>query len=140
VIAAGGIAAAVMASGDDPQPCGTVQRGVLPEWARTGFSDPEPRIAHVMGRSGRITAILFGEPLQAGSGPDRRNKILWVARDAVQPLSDLVIDARAGDGRRARRVVAGGPGPSGIELPAGCWHITLRWSGRQDSLDLRYVR
>ena len=38
------------------------------------------------------------------------------------------------------RTVAGGPGPSIINLPAsGCWRLTLRWSGRADSLDLAYA-
>jgi hypothetical protein len=37
------------------------------------------------------------------------------------------------------RVVVGGPGPSGINLPSpGCWRLTLQWSGRTDHLDLEY--
>ena len=92
---------------------------------------------HVTGHSGRIVAILFGDPLVAPPSPDRSNKILWVSRDPVQPLSDLRI--RATDGARTvSRVVQGGPGPSLVDLPAGCWHLSLRWSGRSDSLDLRY--
>jgi hypothetical protein len=36
--------------------------------------------------------------------------------------------------------VRGGPGPSGINLPApGCWRLALRWSGRTDELDLQYA-
>jgi hypothetical protein len=117
--------------------CTAVDRGVLPEWARTGFSDPKPRMPHVTGHSGRIVAILFGDPLVAPPSPDRSNKILWVSRDPVQPLSDLRI--RATDGARTvSRVVQGGPRPSLVDLPAGCWHLSLRWSGRSDSLDLRY--
>ena len=39
-----------------------------------------------------------------------------------------------------RRALPGGPGPSIIDLPAaGCWRLTLRWSGRSDVLDLRYA-
>ena len=61
------------------------------------------------------------------------------AHDPVRPLSDLRIRAER-DGQVVHRVVRGGPGPSGIDLPeAGCWHMTLRWSGRSDTLDLRYV-
>ena len=45
-----------------------VQRGVLPEWARAGFSDAEPQMPHVLGRSGEITAILFGDPLASPPG------------------------------------------------------------------------
>jgi len=34
----------------------------------------------------------------------------------------------------------GGPGPSIINLPvAGCWRFRLRWSGRTDTIDLRFV-
>ena len=111
---------------------------MLPEWARTGFSDPEPKMPHVLGRDHRIVAVLFGDPLVAPPARDRANKILWVSRDPLQPLSDLRI--RASDGSRTvSRVVQGGPGPSLIDLPAGCWHLSLSWSGRSDSLDLRYA-
>jgi hypothetical protein len=124
---------------DDKQAAAcAVDKGVLPEWARTGFSDPEPKMPHVLGRDHRIVAVLFGDPLVAPPARDRANKILWVSRDPVQPLSDLRI--RASDGSRTvSRVVQGGPGPSLIDLPAGCWHLSLSWSGRSDSLDLRYA-
>jgi len=123
-----------------------VHHGVLPTWARTGFSDPRPRLPHVIGRSDEIAALVFGYPLRSPPGKDRANKILWVSRRAVRPLSDLRIRAQRMEGRRrvgrpVTRVVVGGPGPSGIDLPAaGCWRLTLRWSGRSDQLDLRYVR
>jgi hypothetical protein len=123
-----------------------VHHGVLPTWARTGFSDPRPRLPHVLGRSGEIAALVFGYPLRSPAAKDRSNKVLWVSRRDVRPLSDLRIRAQRMEGRRrvgrpVTRVVVGGPGPSGIDLPApGCWRLTLRWSGRTDELDLRYVR
>jgi hypothetical protein len=123
-----------------------VHHGVLPTWARTGFSSPRPRLPHVIGRSGEIAALVFGYPLRSPPLENRGNKILWVSRRAVKPLSDLRIRAQRMDGRRrvgrpVTRVVVGGPGPSGINLPGpGCWRLTLRWSGRTDELDLRYVR
>jgi hypothetical protein len=122
-----------------------VRRGALPEWARAGFTDPEPRMPHVVGRSGDIAAILFGDPLFSPPSTERANKILWVSRPAVRPLSDLRIEAQRMDGRRAvgrpvSRTVAGGPGPSYVDLPAaGCWRLTTRWSGRSDELDLQYT-
>jgi hypothetical protein len=128
-------------------PCSPrLQTGVLPVWARTGFSDPKPRIAHVPGASGRIVAILFGYPLHAPPARNRNNKILWAARLPTDPGSDLRIRAQRMVGSRAvgaavARRVRGGPGPSIVDLPsAGCWRLTLRWSGRVDSLDLAYVR
>jgi hypothetical protein len=40
-----------------------------------------------------------------------------------------------------QRTVAGGPGPSIVDLPApGCWRLTLRWAGRADQVDLAYAR
>ena len=122
----------------------TVRHGVLPTWARTGFSDPRPRLPHVLGRSGAIAALVFGYPLRAPPLEDRGNKILWVSRRAVKPLSDLRIRAQLMRGQRrvgrpVIRVVVGGPGPSGINLPSpGCWRLTLQWSGRTDQLDLEY--
>src|SRR3954471_24854639 len=116
--------------------CG-VDRGVLPSWARTGFSERAPKAPHVVGEEGRIAAIVFGDPLAAPPAKDRANKILWVSRDSQQPGSDLHI--RAVDGSRVvNRVVEGGPGPSIVDLPAGCWQLTLSWSGRTDTLALRY--
>jgi hypothetical protein len=130
------IAALALSSCGTSSDC-TVARGVLPSWARTGFSEPQPKAPHVIGDQGRIAAILFGDPLSAPPAKDRGNKILWVSRDPQQPGSDLRI--RAVDGSRVvNRVVSGGPGPSIVDLPAGCWQLTLDWSGRTDTLALRY--
>jgi hypothetical protein len=145
-LAAGIGAAASTAAGQAPvATCsGVVSTGVLPVWARTGFSDPKPRVTHVIGRSGSIAAILFGYPLQSPPGAKgRQNKILWVSRVRVDG-SDLHIRAQRMSGRQAvgrpvSRTVPRGPGPSIIDLPAaGCWHLALRWAGHSDTLDLRY--
>ena len=73
------------------------------------------------------------------------NKILWVSREPQVPGSDVQISAQRMSGSRllgaevARRVM-GGPGPSIINLPAaGLLAPGLRWSGRTDTIDLRYV-
>jgi hypothetical protein len=150
LIAAAAVAAAALtvpAGASSPAPAcrSVVRQGVLPAWARTGFSDPRPRLPHVLGRSGEIAALVFGYPLRSPPAKDRGNKVLWVSRREVKPLSDLRIHAQRMDGRRrvgqpVTRVVPGGPGPSGINLPApGCWRLTLRWSGRTDELDLQYA-
>lgn len=116
-----------------------VPSGVLPRWARTGFSEAKPRIPYLLGDNGDIAAILFAQPLTAPPSADHNNKILWVSR--VADGSSLRITATLQDGSATTtRVVPGGPGPSIIDLPRpGCWHLTLHWAGRTDSLDLAYV-
>jgi hypothetical protein len=137
--------AAPAASPARPAACrAAVVDGVLPAWARSGFSDPKPRLPYVLGRSRRIAALLFGRPLRSPPAADHNNKILWVSRAPSVAGSDLRIRAQrmrgsAPVGRAVARRVDGSPGPSIIDLPApGCWRLTLRWSGRVDTLDLRY--
>src|SRR3954452_10501277 len=136
LLAAIGLLAGCGSSGKpEKTACGTVDRGVLPSWARTGFSDAQPKIPHVIGEQGRITAILFEDMLSG----DREKKVLWVARDPWTGTTDLEISAR--DGKDVvERTVAGGPGPSGLQLPhAGCWRLTLRWADLHDTLAVRYA-
>ena len=111
---------------------------VLPDWARTGFSDPRPRMPYVLGDNGAIAAILFAQPLTSPAPADHNNKILWVSR--VEPDgSPLRITATLAD-RSVTRVVDGGPGPSIIDLPqTGCWHLTLKWGDNTDTLNLAYL-
>jgi hypothetical protein len=46
---------------------------------------------------------------------------------------------RDGTSEPVRRTVAGGPGPSIVDLPAaGCWRLALTWSGHTDTMDLVY--
>jgi hypothetical protein len=139
-VAAVAIVAAIYfatASGSTPA-CPAIDRGVLPEWARTGFSEPEPKAPHLIGDDGRIAAILFGDPLSSPPDRERANKILWVAREPVTGAADLQIRAQDGD-TVVERKVAGGPGPSIIDLPhAGCWQLTLAWAGQKDRLRLAY--
>jgi hypothetical protein len=113
----------------------------LPAWATTGFSDPAAPQLHALGADGRITAIPFG-PLSYPESKDKANKVLWVTREqaAAQPLD--ITATREGTGQVVHRQVAGGPGPSYLELPhAGCWHLALTWNGgvQRDALDL-YVQ
>jgi len=136
---AAGAAAAPLA------PCrARVRRGVLPVWARTGFSDPRPRMPHVLGRRGLLAALLFGDPLSAPESRDHGNKILWVSRPPLSGPADLRLAARRVEGgrfvgRSVVRVVAGGPGPSLIDLPRpGCWRVRAAWAGHRDTLDLVY--
>lgn len=119
--------------------------GVLPAWARTGFSQPRPRMPYAMGQSGRIVAILWAR-LDSPPAADHTNKILWVSHVPTQLGGNLAIEAQrmvttTRLGAPVRRSVTGGPGPSIINLPApGCWRLTLRWSGWTDHIDLQYRR
>lgn len=117
--------------------------GVLPTWARAGFSERRPRMPYVLGTAGRIAAIPFAS-LDSPPAAHHNNKILWVSRVATHYGHPLRIEAQRMAGTRrlgspvARRV-SGGPGPSIINLPSpGCWRFTLRWSGSTDTLDLHY--
>ena len=138
LIAAIGLLAGCGDSGRPPAGCQAVDRGVLPSWARAGFSENAPKVPHVDGTGGQITAILFGDRLSAPPAQDRSNKILWVSREPVRGVTDLRIRAAAG-GDVVTRTVAGGPGPSTLDLPhPGCWRLSLEWSGRRDTLRLAY--
>jgi hypothetical protein len=121
---------------DDVTAC-VVDRGVLPEWARTGFSDPKPKMPHVLSRGGEIMAILFGDPLTSPPLPDRANKVLWVPRKTPLTYTQLSITATNGDRTVQRKVDLG---PSYVDLPAaGCWKLTVSWPGHTDALNLGYV-
>jgi hypothetical protein len=124
-------------SDDEDHAC-HVDRGVLPTWARTGFSDPEPRMPHVVGDGRRIAAMLFGDPLSAPPAPNRGNKILWVARETPEPPAQLTIRATQGNRTVTRKVDVG---PSFVDLPPGCWRLSLSWTGgNEDTLDLEYAK
>jgi len=117
-----------------------VDRGALPSWATAGFSDAHPSAPHVVGDDDRITAILFGDPLTSLADATRANKTLSVARVPVRdpaPLKNHAVDGS----RSVERVVPSGVGPSIVDLPAGCWTLSLSWgAGGHDTVDLRYAR
>lgn len=130
------------ASAEPPDGCAErLSPAPLPTWARTGFQPPDQAMPYVVGDRGDIAAVVFGDPLLSPPAQQRGNKILWVSR-VSQDGDPLLIEARLdGSGTPVTREVPGGPGPSGVDLPeAGCWHLTLRWSGHVDTLKLRYVQ
>ena len=118
--------------------------GSLPTWARSGFSPASVAMPYVLGTHGDIVAVLWArhDPLVTPAPPNRNNKLLWVSK---LPGSTLQITARRLIGGTTvgpvqLRTVAGGPGPSIIDMPtAGCWQFTLRWSGHTDTVDLPYA-
>lgn len=145
-VGSSGSAAAVGAGSSSHVCTGATPFGVLPDWARAGFSSPKPRMPHVVGEDGEIVAILFGYPLASPPAAGRSNKILWVSRrSSAQPTALWIRAQRTAGartvGRPVTRLVQGGPGPSIINLPAaGCWRLRLAWAGRADTLDLRYTQ
>ena len=118
--------------------------GVIPSWARAGFSSPQPRMHYEMGANGRIVALLWAYPLLTPPPRTHNNKILWVS-EVPTGGSPLVITAQRVVGTHpagapVERQVAGGPGPSIINLPtAGCWQLNLQWSGHSDRMELSYL-
>jgi len=123
-------------------PCRPVVRtDALPTWARAGFTGDGDGIPYVMSRAGDILGVLFGTPLNAPPAPDHNNKILWVSHAPVSGGDLLITAKRDGTTDTVERKVTGGPGPSIVDLPeAGCWRLTLRWSGHTDTMDLLYAR
>ena len=99
---------------------------------------------YVMGDRGDIVAILWADhnPLHAPPLATVNNKILWVSKMIPGPFTPLRIRATLdGTNQTVTRQVTGGPGPSIIDLPAaGCWSLSLSWSGHHDHLSLRYAR
>lgn len=112
----------------------------LPTWARAGFTPPGRAVPHVTGVRGDIVGVVFGNPLRSPPAADHRNKILWVARVASGDSPSLEIHAKLnGSDVAVAREVAGGPGPSIIDMPrAGCWTFALTWSGHRDRLAVPY--
>jgi hypothetical protein len=97
-----------------------------------------------LGRSDRIVALLWAHPLRSPQSSRYANKILWVSHLPVNGSPLLIMAQRMKGtrnvGRPVRAAVAGGPGPSYVEMPSpGCWRLTLTWSGHRDSLDLNYI-
>jgi hypothetical protein len=134
-------AARPAAGGRSAGSCGSdVTRDALPAWARTGFHGDGSGVPHVFGEHGDIVAVLFDYPPVASSDSNAGNKILWVSRLPQQPMQPLTIKAALdGTTTSVSREIAGGPGPSGVDLPkAGCWRLALSWSGHTDTMRLTF--
>jgi hypothetical protein len=112
---------------------------VLPTWARGGFTGGLPS-RFVVGDDHEIVAVPFGK-LRVHQPYDVHNKVLWVARPGTG-TGPLHIRAHLeGTSDAVTRTLIHGPGPSYVNMPAaGCWEMTLRWSGNRDTVALRYRR
>jgi hypothetical protein len=140
-----GLASGVRTHSTSVAPCAPqVKSGQLPVWMRAGFA-PGARVTHVLGERGAIGAVLWDKPLYSPPAQTVNNKILWVPRHPSRSIAAMWIKMQKMDGTQlvgapVRRVIANGPGPSYVDAPsAGCWRLTLSWSGQKDTLDLSYV-
>jgi hypothetical protein len=79
-------AGSTLANSSVCQPHVTV--GVLPVWARAGFSDPRPRVPYSLGRAGKIAALLWANPLLSPRAAERAARIRAAARAAVHPADE----------------------------------------------------
>ena len=148
VLALGGGVVAVDGLGADPAPdeatttpacTSSVQRGVLPTWARSGFSDAEPEMPHVLGERGEIVAIVWSDPLRVPRDAQPANKINWVPRADEGAGERLTIRATQPGREPVVKRLPAGPGPSIVDLPhPGCWRLELTWGARTDTLNLTY--
>jgi hypothetical protein len=142
IAVAGGAAAITLVRGQDSpttatgsSACtGSVSSTPLPTWARAGFSPAGQSTPHVLGANGEIVAIPF-VTLRSHQLKGTNNKILWVAKNGSGTLH---ITARL-EGSRTTATRAVELGPSTVDLPAaGCWQMTLIWSGHNDTIALQY--
>ena len=117
---------------------GAVITSALPPWARGGLSPNSYVNPHVTGASGAIIGVLFTNPLRSPPASGTSNKILWIAKNPGS--GPLLIRAHLeGSDQVVTRTIAGGPGPSTIDMPApGCWQLTLTWSAHTDTTALPY--
>jgi hypothetical protein len=128
-----------------PGSCQThVIDGVIPSWARAGFSSAAPSMHYELGAHGLIAALLWAYPLLSPPPLTHNNKILWVSKvsDDGSPMRMTAqrVNATAAAGPVVHRQMVGGPGPSIINLPtAGCWRVELQWSGHHDTVELEYL-
>ncbi len=115
---------------------GTPTVGVLPVWARTGFSEAEPVMPYVRSRSGRVLGILFGS-WSLGENGRPSTKILWVWDDGPSAAGLRVSAQRDGVGAVVTEGLPEPYGPSITELPtSGCWRLTFSSPTWSDTIDV----
>ena len=127
--------------------CGTTRawRGSIPVELERAAGDNAPHGLPVVYADPPVVAgFIFGYPLRAGHPTVPSNKILWVVSGGRS--GPLTVDAHPADAPQPAVHLSfpddSGPGniyPSGVDVPtAGCWHLTLAWSGHTAQLDLVY--
>ena len=131
-----GAAPATSPSANRSACAGSVTAAALPTWARSGFSAAGLHTPHVIGDHGQIVAVLF-VPLRVRQPAGTENKVLWVAKVGNGPLT--IRAQLQGTSQTVTTELPDGPGPSYINMPAaGCWQMSLTWSGYHDTIGLQY--
>jgi hypothetical protein len=132
--------AAPTANGATDAPCQfKVRTDDLPTWARSGFHGPPWNgWPYALSSGGDIVAVLFGYPFAAPpSATGGQNKILWVPKDPS--AGELTVDAHLVGTSENADVGDISFGPSIVDVPkAGCWRMTLHWSGPTETIDIVY--
>lgn len=128
--------------------CGGTEllRGAKPRWT-DGAGVGSLQMPYALSDNGDVAAFVFGHPLEAREPEPYSDKILWVVRlpRGGQPLHITGRPSGAEDGPtfEVTQPANSGPGeiyPSEVVAPEpGCWHLTLRWNGHVDSIELSYV-
>jgi len=88
-----------------------------------------------------MIAVLFGYPMREPRDvkTDGANKILWLSRFAQ--TAELMVHAHLVGSTENVDLGTIPLGPSIIDMPhAGCWRLTLRWSGHIDTVDILYAQ
>ena len=118
--------------------------GAHPGW--TDSANPPAGIPYAASHEGNLVAVLFAQPLRAGTGIENpANKILWIAREPRNGAElKLVLRRTDGTGEPVESVepADSSPGeiyPSIVDVPTpGCWSVTATWDVNTATLELAY--
>lgn len=123
--------------------CAAPNTAAMPSWAHS--ANVTSAIPHLISPDGNVVAVVFGNPLRAGTPTDRSNKILWIVR---QPRDGQPLEITATlPGSHAKPVhfafpANASPGEiysSTDDVPTpGCWQFALAWNGHRSAINLSY--
>jgi hypothetical protein len=115
----------------------------VPSWAES--ANPPRGVPSLASPDGNLLAVVFANPLRAGSPTDRSNKILWIVRQPRdgQPLK-ITATLPGSDVAPVHLVFPDNSSPGEIYpsidnvTAPGCWHFALSWNGHRSAINLAY--